>query len=311
MLRSKKYTNEPIKVSVAMIAYNVGKYIETAIESVLEQECNFRVQIVIGEDCSTDNTRELVLKYQEEYPSIIKVLLPEKNQGLTPNSVATQNACDGEYIALLDGDDYWTNPEKLQHQIDFLDQNPEYSGSAHQAQIVFDDIDGEDRKFGSDTDTTLYLKDTISHRKFHTSSLIYRRAIWVETGGIPSTILSNERAIYPMVAIFGKINYLGKPMCIYRRSSIGISARITMTELEKDLKMIPWLKSISKDFPASKFRSFLHFSTYTYALKKPLFQTLKHYFFFAFYSFSYFPKNLGDVKHGTGLLINFLFKRGN
>lgn len=311
MLRNKEFTNEPIKVSVAMIAYNVGKYLEAAVESVLDQECDFRVQLVIGEDCSTDNTRELALSYQSKYPSIVKVLLPKNNQGLTQNSVATQHACEGEYIALLDGDDYWTANNKLQTQIDFLDSNPEFSGSAHQAEIIFDDVKGEDRMFGSDSDTTLFLNDTITHRKFHTSSLIYRRSIWEKTGGIPSTILSNERAIYPMVAIFGKINYLGKPMCIYRRSSIGISARITMKELEKDLKMIPWLKSISNDFPTNQFRSFLHFSTYTYALKKPLFLTLKHYFLFVWFSFSYFPNNLGDVKHGTGLLIKFLLKRGN
>lgn len=308
MLRNKTFTNEPVKVSVAMIAYNVGKYLEAAVESVLNQDCDFRVELVIGEDCSSDNTRELALAYQEKYPSIVRVLLPEKNQGLTPNSVATQNACNGEYIALLDGDDYWTDPTKLRTQIDFLDKNLEYAGSAHQSEIVFDDVEGQNKLFGSTKNEAYGVEDTIGHRKFHTSSLVYRRLIWQKTGGIPPNILSNERAIYPMVAIFGKIKYFNKSMCIYRRSLIGISSRIKMEDLEKDLRMIPWLRTITRNFPFLRFRSFLHFSTYTYALHKPFFKTLKHYCLFVFYSFSYFPRNLGDVKYGTLLLFKYLIR---
>jgi hypothetical protein len=152
------------------------------------------------------------------------------------------------------------------------------------------------------------VKDMLQHRKFHTSSLVYRREYWVKSGGIPTTILSNERAIYPMLSIYGKIKYFKESMCIYRRSSIGISARITIQELATDLKMIPWLHKLSPDFPSVQYKSFLHFTTYTYPITKPFLPLIKHYFLFVFYSFSYFPKNLGDVKHGTGLFFKFLFR---
>lgn len=299
MLKNKAFTNEPIKVSVAIIAYNVGKYLEKTIESVLEQECDFRVEIVIGEDCSTDDTLKVALNYQNRFPSIVRVLSHKKNLGLTPNSVATQDACKGEYIALLDGDDYWTNNHKLSRQITFLDENLEFSGSAHQADIIFDDINGENKLFGSNENSTLYINDMLTHRKFHTSSLVYRKAIWDETGGIPTTISSNERAIYPMVISRGPIQYLANSMCIYRRSSIGISARVNLYELETDLKMIPWLKQIAPNFPANRYRSFLHFTTYSYGYNQPFWGTIKHFFLFILFSFSYFPKNLGDVKHGV------------
>jgi glycosyltransferase involved in cell wall biosynthesis len=299
-LRHHRYQpTEPIKVSVAMIAYNVGKYLEEAIESVLGQRTNFRLELVIGEDCSTDNTRSIALSYQAKYPEIVRVLLPEKNQGLTPNSVATQNACKGEYIAILDGDDYWTDASKLQKQADLLDKDAALSAVAHQAQIIFDDIEGEDSYFGATEPHRYTLKDTLQHRKFHTSSLVYRRSLWMRSGGIPASILSNERAIYPMLAYYGPIAYLPDVMCIYRRSSIGVSARVTTKALETDLNMIAWLKSLGPGFPAGKYRSFLHFSTYTYAVKVELWPLLKHYFLFVFFSFSYFPSNLGDVKHGT------------
>ena len=206
-LRVGKHEPDEIPlVSVAMIAYNVGKYLEEAIESVLAQQTNFKVELVIGEDCSTDNTREIALAYQIRYPDVVRVLLHEKNLGLTPNSVATQNACRGKYIALLDGDDYWTDDLKLQKQVEFLEQNTGFSASGHQAEKIFED-GSPSKMFGETVDKVYVLNDTITHRKFHTSSLVYRREYWVKTGGIPENISSNERAIYPMLAIFGKIKY--------------------------------------------------------------------------------------------------------
>lgn len=285
-------------VSVATIAYNVEKFLPAAIESVLQQRTNFKVELVIGEDCSTDDTREIALKYQERYPHIIRVLQHEKNLGLTPNSVATQNACRGKYIALLDGDDYWTDSFKLQKQVDFLEKNPGYSGSGHQAMKIYED-GSQPKLFGEESDRDYGLYDTITHRKFHTSSLVYRKEIWEKVGGIPENISSNERAIYPMVAIFGKIKYFMDNMCVYRLSGSNLTTRITYKELETDLNMLPWLKGIDKKFPHFRFRSFLHLCMFTYGERINFLPLLKHYLLFMFFSFSYFPRNLGDIKWGT------------
>ncbi|NLI41548.1 MAG: glycosyltransferase [Caldisericales bacterium] len=119
-------SHEPPLVSVCMITYNHEPYIAQAIESVLMQQTDFPVELVIGEDCSTDNTRAIVCDYRERYPERIHLLLPEHNLGMFPNFVATLQACDGRYIALLEGDDYWTDPFKLQKQVDFLEVHPEY-----------------------------------------------------------------------------------------------------------------------------------------------------------------------------------------
>ncbi len=290
--------NEPIKVSVAIIAYNVDKYIKMAIDSVLDQDVNFRVEIVVGEDCSTDATREIVLDYHRHYPSIVKPLLHDKNIGLTANSIATQNHCAGEYIALLDGDDYWSCKNKLKIQIEFLDINIDYSGSGHQSEIIFDDIIGDNRLFGESFDSDYVVTDMISHRKFHTSSLVYRSKFWFQSGGFPATISSNERALYPMLAIFGKIKYFGLNMCIYRRSSIGLSNRLKYVDLETDYSMLPWLRSLDESFPILRFRSFLHLCNFTYPSVVPSKIAFKHFLLFILYSFSYFPDNLRDVKWG-------------
>ena len=287
-------------VSVVMIAYNVEKYIVEAIESVLMQKTTFKVELVIGEDCSKDSTRKIALSYEKKYPEIISVLQHEKNLGLTPNCVATHNVCRGKYIALLDSDDYWTDTNKLQRQIDFLESNSNFSGCGHQSMKIYDDDSSAPLPFGTQEDKVYDLTDMITHRKFHTSSFVYRREIWKKTGGIPTNISSNERAIYPMVAIFGKIKYFKESMCVYRFTGFGLSSKIDYKELETDFNMLPWLKKIDIDFPINRFKAFLHLHTYAEGTKKPpFFSLIKHYTLFLLYSFSYFPKNFGDIKWGT------------
>ncbi len=116
-----------ICVSVFMLTYNQEDYITQAIEGVLMQKTDFSVQLVIGEDCSTDNTRNIVLDYTQKYPGKIKLILNETNIGLIANYVKTYTQCKGKYVAICDGDDYWTDPLKLQKQVSFLEENPDYA----------------------------------------------------------------------------------------------------------------------------------------------------------------------------------------
>lgn len=117
-------------VSVCMITYNHEDYIKQSIEGVLLQKCNFSFELVIGEDCSTDNTRQICEEYSAKYPQI-NLLSSESNLGMMPNFVRTLGACSSKYIALCEGDDYWTDPKKLQKQVDFLETNPAYVLCSH------------------------------------------------------------------------------------------------------------------------------------------------------------------------------------
>ena len=117
-------------VSVHMITYNHEPYIAQAIEGMLMQETDFPIELVIGEDCSTDRTREIVMEYKRKHPDIIRVITSDKNVGANQNSRRTQKACRGKYIAFCEGDDYWHHPGKLQKQVDFLENHPEY-GMVH------------------------------------------------------------------------------------------------------------------------------------------------------------------------------------
>ena len=116
-----------ITVSIFMLAYNQERYISQAIEGVLMQKTSFRTELVIGEDCSTDSTRSICMHYAELYPHKIKLLLNKENLGLGANYVRTYSQCTGKYVAICDGDDYWTDPYKLQKQVDFLEINQDFS----------------------------------------------------------------------------------------------------------------------------------------------------------------------------------------
>jgi len=126
-------------VSIWMITYNHENYIREAIDSILMQEVDFDYEIVIGEDCSTDGTREILLEYAEQYPEKFKLLLHDKNLGLIENMLTTFRACSGTYIATLEGDDFWTDPLKLQKQVDFLEEHEEYSMCYHAIDNVTSD----------------------------------------------------------------------------------------------------------------------------------------------------------------------------
>ena len=131
--------NEPV-LSVLLITYNHEKYISQALDSVLAQKTDFEYEIVVGEDCSTDNTRQILDEYKRRYPGIIRLLYRKRNfKRPTLNVYDTAMHCRGKYIATLEGDDFWTDEKKLQKAVDFLERHAEYSGCANPSLLVGED----------------------------------------------------------------------------------------------------------------------------------------------------------------------------
>lgn len=133
---SNEHNENDIVVSVCSITYNHEKYIGQMFDSILAQQCSFKFEIVIGEDCSTDNTRAIIKQYASQYPDIIKPLLPEKNIGAKKNFSNCLKACTGKYIAICEGDDYWIDPHKLQKQVDLLEADAAASFSFTKSYII-------------------------------------------------------------------------------------------------------------------------------------------------------------------------------
>jgi glycosyltransferase involved in cell wall biosynthesis len=126
--------NEPVMkstmVSVCMITYNHEQYIEQAIESVLHQITDFEFELVIGEDMSSDNTRIICEKYAKAFPDRVRFLDAANRKGMSANFLHTLRACNGKYIAFCEGDDYWTEPFKLQMQVEFLERDSSFTISS-------------------------------------------------------------------------------------------------------------------------------------------------------------------------------------
>ncbi|WP_256010054.1 glycosyltransferase [Desertivirga xinjiangensis] len=125
-----------IKVSICCITYNHEKYIAKAIEGFLNQKTSFKYEILIGEDCSTDNTLAVINDYIKRFPGQIKLITGDKNIGSIRNLVRVFAEVQGKYIAFCDGDDYWTDPLKIQKQVDFLENNLDYTLCFHYSEVV-------------------------------------------------------------------------------------------------------------------------------------------------------------------------------
>jgi glycosyltransferase involved in cell wall biosynthesis len=160
-------------ISVKMITYNHEPYIAQAIEGVLQQKTDFPIELVIGEDCSTDRTREIVLCYQKKYPSLIRVLISDKNVGGHKNSRRTHKACRGKYIAFCEGDDYWHHPDKLQMQVEYLETHPEYG-------MVHSDIDRYIVNTG-EMIPSFHKKEMLLHKNAKILNVMITNEYFVET----------------------------------------------------------------------------------------------------------------------------------
>ena len=136
--------NNNLLVSVCMITYNHASFVREAIEGVLSQKTHFKFELIISDDVSSDNTREICESYQRDYPEIIRLVFREQNLGICKNFYQTLSLAKGQYVAVCEGDDYWTDPYKLQKQIDYLSVHPSAIMLYHNAVV---DTDGRKSLF--------------------------------------------------------------------------------------------------------------------------------------------------------------------
>ncbi len=161
------------KVSVCMTTYNQEKYIVDAIESVVTQRTTFPVQLVIGEDCSTDNTADICKHYASLYPNI-SLVCRRKNIGLAKNFALSWLRCKGKYIAILEGDDVWCSKSKLETQVAFMESHPEYPMCFTRTEVMDKNKQFPHREGNY---SSLGITDIIRHNLMANCSVLYRRGI--------------------------------------------------------------------------------------------------------------------------------------
>lgn len=204
-----------------MVSYNHEGFILKSVESVMMQKTNFKFKLFIGEDCSTDRTRELCKDLHKKYPDKIELVLHENNIGAVKNAFQIYDKCyqsGAEYVALLEGDDFWTDPNKLQMQVDFLDQNPDYEVCFTNINIINDQgVISKDQLIPSSRRKTAEHKDLPIWAP--TLTRMFKNRDFKE---IMNTVLGFDAYMLLYQSKFGKIRFIDKITGTYRVHEGGI-----------------------------------------------------------------------------------------
>ena len=228
-------------VSVLMITFNHEKFIGEAIESVLMQQTDFDFNLVLCDDCSSDKTPEICQDYKNKYPNKIILQLNPQNMGGNgmPNLMNGYKYCnESKYLAICEGDDYWTSPEKLQKQVDFLEKNPDFAMCFHNAEIVSFEGNHPSYFLNSEIKKDVFsLDDLIGEDEIWfmaTASIVYKREALGQMPLWLNKSLSGDIPMHILAARNGMIKYLDEPMSVYRKNMGGSS----FTDNKKDEKFL-------------------------------------------------------------------------
>lgn len=170
-----------LKVSVCCLAYNHASYIRQCLDGFLMQKTNFPIEILIHDDASTDGTQDIIREYEAKYPDIIKPIYQKENQyskGISISLTYNWSRAKGKYVAICEGDDYWTDPYKLQKQVDFLESHPDYVMCSHRFnQYIQDKNFLEEEKDSTFQGANYDLKNLIGGKWLtQTLTVMYRRS---------------------------------------------------------------------------------------------------------------------------------------
>ncbi|MDD2268964.1 MAG: glycosyltransferase [Eubacteriales bacterium] len=224
-----KYDKSKVLVSISCTAYNHEPYIAQCLEGFVMQKTNFKFEAIVHDDASTDKTAEIIREYAEKYPDIIKPIYEAENQyskydGSIRRIMNAQMR--GKYIAMCEGDDYWIDPMKLQKQVDFLDNNPNYSLCCHDAFRYYEGKVNQASYFNDYiVDCELCITDILNQWVIPTASMLYRQSI-MEGNEVFCTKykpITGDLIIQLICAAKGNIWYINQPMSVYRVNLKGDS----------------------------------------------------------------------------------------
>jgi glycosyltransferase involved in cell wall biosynthesis len=235
-------THQPM-VAVYMICYNCEAYIAQAIEGVLMQQTNFAVKLFIGDDASTDNTSAICKKYRAQYPEKIELILHANNVGAVQNAQSVYNAClasGAAYIAMCEGDDYWTDALKLQKQVDLLEANPQYALCFHEVNQLHESTK-EQHEFFLYTKEFYNTKDVIELGTFIATPSIVFRSNAIQFPNWYFRISFGDTMLILMVSLKGDIVLIRERMAVYRKHEKGMSIEMEANQIQLALESVKLL----------------------------------------------------------------------
>lgn len=212
-------TSSPIILTIYTLTYNHEHYIRDALDGIVMQKTNFRFEAVVHDDCSSDKTVSIIREYAEKYPDIIKPIFEEVNQyskGEDSQILTKMRALThGKYIAFCEGDDYWTDPSKLQQQVAFLENHPEYSMCFHDVEVKAESGRELYDCFGEIESREYQVRELISSWKVPTCSIVMRREVYDKC---PYNIKfrMGDNVMVMTALSYGKVFGVNQKMGVYR-----------------------------------------------------------------------------------------------
>ncbi|MBR5947740.1 MAG: glycosyltransferase family 2 protein [Clostridia bacterium] len=248
--------SDNIEVSVICNAYNHEKYIAQALESFIMQRTNFKFEVLVHDDASTDSTADIIREYEKKYPDLIKPMYQTVNQYSNGGAISKRfqlPRARGRYIAVCEGDDYWTDPEKLQKQYDQMEKNPQADMCTHSS-VVVDARSGSVIKRIARRDHTciIPLEEVIAGGGsfVSTNSLFYRKAL-LDNEPPFRQILRLDYSMQVLGALRGGILYIADEMSAYRanveNSWTQVSRSSSLKKKQHFNKVNLMLKQLDKD----------------------------------------------------------------
>lgn len=239
-----------IMLSVAISTYNHQYFIQECIKSALSQKTNFNYEIVIADDFSTDKTRGIISNIKTLFPDKVRLIFNERNIGSQANFANVIKSCKGKYIAILDGDDFWIDTNKLQKQVDILELYPEYSICFHRVKKLNHEqssITGYIPETYS-SNTKLSIIDLFNDYFIPTSSVVFRNNLFNKFPEWYYSLPFGDRPLHILNATQGNIYYLDEVLGVYRIHKDGIwSTKQKQREVEFIHKKIEMLKNFDSD----------------------------------------------------------------
>jgi len=212
-------------VSVLVLTYNHETFLGQALDSILSQRVAFDLEVWVGEDCSADRTAEVLASHVARYSGIIKPIYREKNVGLHRNFVDTMSRCQGKYIALLSGDDYWIDTYKLQKQVDFLEEHPEYVLVCGNALILFQDTPSARVTLARDSLESFDFgtRDLLLTNPCIASTAMFRNGLVKEFPPIYFRATGEDRQLWLLLSLHGKCRFINEVLGVYRKHGRSIT----------------------------------------------------------------------------------------
>ena len=236
-------------VSVHMITYGHEAYIKQAIESVLMQETDFEFDLIIADDCSPDKTPEIINEIIKTNPKSfrIKYFRHLENMGMHKNGIFAFSKCTGKYFAICEGDDYWTDPLKLQKQVDFLESHEEFSLVCHDALKINEMTNTSSLFFGPTKKKQICsTKDALNVHFCPTDSILFRREAILPLSDFNLIAEAGDQALVQFLSLHGLLYRMYDVMSVYRKTATGAS-EVNRRDLEGSLeKRINSLNNLNK-----------------------------------------------------------------